>query len=515
MPQKQKKAASGERRAGVAHFNAGRFDAASACFRRARALGDRSAELTLFLAHARNSSGRPARIEDLRRRAQAALSAGDASAAQALVREALALRPRAASRRGVVDVLRACGDAHLFANRHADAAAVYRALLKDDPRDARACLGLAAVMRASARPASERALLARALLHDRGSLPRADRFRALMKLGRHKAAVVEAERILDAGPTLEDIRVFWDPWEWDDRLPRAARRLELGRLERSLGKRARGPWLHYYRAELLGPEGLNHFEALEGFPRKRYGWMFAKAGLAALCAMRFEQAAAWLKLALKGKPADWRTNGFLAEAYLCLRRPKEALAEMAKAARSAPPDDAGQVLAWRGAVDLWLGRYEEALARLDRACRLDAPCAFGWRAAALLKLGRPAEALEKLDETLRRFPRDFESYVWRGEAKRELGLHAEALKDLNEEFLKDPAREPSMWLWALINRALVKAALGDEAGLEKDFDAVPSYVVEHLRARTGLTDKAALLRAGLVLSRGFRREEYRQAIWMT
>ena len=52
-------------------------------------------------------------------------------------------------------------------------------------------------------------------------------------------------------------------------------------------------------------------------------------------------------------------------------------------------------------------------------------------------------------------------------------------------------------------------------GLKEDFDAIPSYVRDYVRAKTGLTDMEELLRAALKLSHGFRREEYRQAIWMT
>jgi tetratricopeptide (TPR) repeat protein len=510
--------ASAERRAGTARFNAGRFEEALACFLRARSLGDRSAGLGTFIAHARASAGRPGarlKLEELRARGQAALSAGDAGAAEALLRAALARKPSKASRRAITDVLRACGDAHRFAGRLEEAARVFRSLLKEDPRDAAACLSLAAVMRAAGRPARERALLSHALSADRGSLKSADRFRALMKLGRYKAAIAQAEGILDAGPALEDVRVFWDPWEWDDRRPREDRVSVLRKLERALAG-SRTPWLRYYSAELLEPsEGLAHFEALSAYPRARYGWMFAKAGLAAHCAALFEKAAAWFQVALESEPADWRTNAFLAEVHLCLGKPAMAFREMDAALRAAPPEDAAQIIAWRGALELWTGRYEEALATLEEACRRDAPCAFGWRGAALLKLGRKAEALARLDETLRRFPRDFESYVWRGEARREMGLYREALADLNEEALADPKREPPIWLWALVNRALVRKALGDAAGFETDFAALPAYFVDHIRARTGLKDKEAVLRAGLELSRGFRREEYRQAIWMT
>ncbi len=547
MPRAEKKgSAAGRLAAGISHFNAGRYDAALAAFRAARVLGARNPELDIFIAHALNSTGRPqeglapvavggdrlaamrkalardprnagarrALIEGLRLRGQRCLSEGDPKRAEASLAEALRWAQENRDRSPVLDVLRSCGLAHLFANRWDEAEAVFRRLLKANPRDARAWHGLAGVMRGRRRPRAERDALARALRADRGELAGSDRFRALMKLGRYKAAVAEGERVLDGKPTVNDLRIFWDPWEWDDRLPREARRAELKRFERTLGAKSRSPWLHYYRAELLGPEGMGEFERITAYPAKRYGWMFAKAGLAALCEGQFPRAETWFKRALSGEAADWRTHCFLAETYLCLGRTASAFAELKKAAAVAPEDDKGQVLAWRGAVDLWLGDYAAALKRLDEACALDAQCAFSWRAAALLKLGRRKQALAELDRALERFPRDFEAYVWRGEAKRELGLYSEALKDFNEEGLAYPRREPPIWMWALVNRALTKAALGDRAGLEADFAALPGFVIEHVKNITGLEDKEKLLRAALKLGRGFRREEYRQAIWM-
>jgi len=518
---KKNNGAAGFLRTGIEHFNAGRYAPALRSFRRARALGDRSPALRSFIAHALGAAeprgARRRLVEALRLRGQARLSAGDLADAQKALLEALRLEPRDRSVRGrLLDILRSCGHACQFTNRWDEAEAIFRRLLRENARDARAWHGLAGVMRSRGKIREERIYLGRALRAGGGALTPSDRFKALMKLGRYKAAVAAAELILEGKPVLSDIRIFWDPWEWDDRRPREDRRAELKRLERALGADAKSPWLHYYRAELNGGlEGLSEFARIAAFPRRRYGWMFAKAGLAALCNGVFPKAAEWFKIALSHKPADWRTHGFLAETYLCLRRPGDAVAEMERARRAAPEEDAGQVLAWRGAVDLWLGRYDEALARLEEACRLDAACAYCWRAAALLKLGRPKEALDRLDETLRRFPRDFEAYVWRGEAKRELGLYDSALKDLNEEMLAVPRREPPIWLWALVNRALVKEALGDRAGLEADFNALPAYVVDHVRAKTGFSDMADLLRASLDLSRGFRREEYRQAIWMS
>jgi tetratricopeptide (TPR) repeat protein len=392
---------------------------------------------------------------------------------------------------------------------------LFRAILLCDPFDSAACLSLASVMSAAGRPSAEKAMLSRAIGLAQGRLSLGDKFKALMKLRRYKEAVKTAELILDSRPTLPDIRCFWDPWDWDERIPRKVRLRELRAFERAVGSGSRGPWLHYYRGSLSGPEGLAHFKLLSGCSAKRYGWMYFKAGSAALTAADFDQAASWFKRALAGSPVDWRAHCFLAETYLCLQKPKAAFAEMDRALRAAPKGEEGQVLAWRGAFELWLGRYQQAILLLDKAVALGAQCAFCWKGAALLKLGKPAEALAELDRTLELYPLDFEAYVWRGEAKRELGLYQEALKDLDEHAVNDPSRATPMWLWALFNRALVKAALGDKPGMIADFEAIPAFVVRYIQDETGLTGMEEILKAGLRLSRGFRRDEYRQAIWMT
>lgn len=452
-------------------------------------------------------------VELLRGNLEASLEAG--RPVDKALRAALAFSPSdREARLRLAALLRARGLAELFARRLSRAERHFRDVLLCDPGSSSALMSLASVMNAAGKISAERAVLRRAVSAARGRAALGDKFKALMKLRRYKEAFAAAERILDGNPSLPDIRCFWDPWEWDERVSREERLAELAALERALGKAPPGPWLHYYRGSLKGPEALSHFERLADYPAKRYGWMWFKAGLTALSAADFPRAAAWFKRSLAGRPAEWRAHCFLAESFLCRGDDEAAFAAMDRALKSVPEQERGQVLAWRGAFELWLGRYERALVLLDEAESLGAQCAFCWKGAALLKLGRPIAAIAELDRGLAAYPLDFEAYVWRGEAKRELGLYQEALADLNERASEVPSRTTPVWMWARFNRALVRKALGDTAGMIADFDAIPAFVIEHLRKVTGLDKREELLEAGLKLSRGFRRDEYRQAVWM-
>ena len=386
-------------------------------------------------------------------------------------------------------------------------------ILRIDPANARAYLVAGEILCAAGASIRGRRLLLEALRLGRRTLGGGETFAALIKLGRYKAAIVRAERVLDGKPTLADLRAFWDPWGWTDR-PLAARRRELRAFEQALSAKTRALWTSYYRSGLDAAEAPQPLNGLPEYSRRRYSWMLSKTGHTALCMGNFPEAERQLRAALKYKVLDWRTRGSLAETLLCLRRPDEAFAEMERAAPDAPADESGQVVAWRGAFDLWLGHYDEALRRFDEALRLDSAYAISWRGAALLKLGRTREALEALDRALTLHPRDLEAYVWRGETKRALGLHREALVDLNEPALAGDGRATPIWLWALVNRALAKEALGDQAGFTSDYAAIPRTVLDYIRKKSGQQDRAKILLAGLNLARGFRREEYGQAIWM-
>ncbi|MBI2385293.1 MAG: tetratricopeptide repeat protein [Elusimicrobia bacterium] len=502
------------RRRGLEYVQAGRLDNAERILRRAVSLAPadplsrrRRAEVARMREkskRARRSAARRRKADKvrvLRGRGGALVAAGRLVLAEKALRRALLVGPgdagagrqlaevlrmreqaeearRQAARaakgeklRALLEALKAASQAYRSSSRTKTAAKILAKILRLEPGDARARLIAGGILFSSGAVARGRALLAEGLRLNRGVLLPGEVFAALMKLGRYKEALAAGERLLDGRPGLADIRALRDPWEWDDR-PLAERRREVLRLERAAGPAARRSWVPYYRADLRGPEELRQFSRLAALPGRRYGWM------------------------------------------LCRGRTGEAFAELDRALPEAPPDEAGQVLAWRGAFDLWLGRYESAVGRFDEALRLGAPYALSWRAGALLKLGRAEEALRQLDEALTLYPRDLEAYVWRGEAKRALGRHREALKDLNEPTLSDPDRATPIWLWALFNRALAKAALGDSAGLKADFDAIPVRIRDHIRGKSGREDMVGLLEAGLELSRGFRREEYRQAIWM-
>lgn len=487
------------RRRGLALMSAGRAGADRA-FRAALALSPRDAE-------ARRSLDKLARARSLAAKARRERARQAALARRLAARETrrLASEREAAARRERAALLRERALAYDVPNapeRREEALAAWRAAASADPADGSARIAESLLLRWVGRPAEERAALRRALA--KGSvLDRAARFRALMRLRRCAEAARLAERTLDAGPSLADLRAFWDPWEKDDRPERGGPEADWRAVGRSL-RGVRGPWRAFYLGMLDGPRGLGHFD---GLPRGgRYGWMQYGAAMKALFSGGFRRAIDSFGVALRRAPADWRGHGYLAEAHACVDEPALALRQMARAAAAAPPPERAQALAWQSELDLWLGDYETALARASRAAELGAPFAHGWKGAALLKLGRPAEAAAQLDRALAMYPHDDEARLWRAEARRELGRFEEALDDL-----AGVTRQHGVWI--LINRALARRALGDEAGMRADFAALPEAVARRLLAADARLPEA--LEAGLRLGRGFRRGEYGQAVWLS
>jgi tetratricopeptide (TPR) repeat protein len=219
-------------------------------------------------------------------------------------------------------------------------------------------------------------------------------------------------------------------------------------------------------------------------------------------------------------PRIWKADARLAETELCRGREAEGFAVLDACIAELGRDPRGAhrvegALAWRGELRLWMGRYEEGLADLDRAANHDHPFALGWRGAAHLLLGDPARAIADLDRALARNSNDTESLIWRGEARARTERRDEALADF------DRAARQGSPLWALIGRALIKAHLGDAAGFYTDYDRLYTPEIGFFRAKPcvptarDLPADAAWLDAVRKDAHGLRRAEvWLRPLWM-
>lgn len=313
------------------------------------------------------------------------------------------------------------------------------------------------------------------------------RFRFLMKEGRFEEAFAVGERMLSAGLTVEDSRAFWNPWDWGY----SAEEVKKTALPK-LRKLPASPWRSYYLGSLLGEAGLTELDDIPRTPR--WGWTGMKLGRELTMAGRPAEAITAFERALWHKPKDWWNEGFVAEAFLCLGKEKEALAAGDRAVRRSG-EELADALAWRGELNLWLGHYERALEDLDHALRLGAPYALCWRAGALLKLGRVEEALKELEASLADNPDDREALVWKGEALRLLGREDEALKTL----------KGVPGAFAAINRALA-------GPLEREYSRLDPVVKDAVEGWGG--SKRERLERALQTAKGFRRDDHRHLIWL-
>lgn len=469
---------------------------------------------TALSLQTRAGAGRAGRAEMLRRVAEVWTVAGRPDLAERATRRASALAPADQGlKRELARFARARADALDVPNaptRRLRQRRAWRAVLRLDPGDGGAWLALGGLARWTGRPAEERAALRKALA---GRLSPRDRFRVLVRLGRYAPAWRLGEQILDAGaPSLEDLRAFWDPWEKDNRPDPSAPQADL----RELARAPKGPWRALYLGVVAGAAGLDSFDEIPASPR--YLWMHYGAALELLLACRFARAESAFRAALGHPGMDWRAHGYLAEACLCQDKPDAAMSEMALALEKAPAEERAQVLAWWGELELWIGRYESALERLNAAAEGGSPFSHAWKGAALLRLGRREDALAQLDAALRLYPGDGEARLWRAEAKRELGRPREALRELETVGAQH-------WVWVLFNAALAKKDLGDLEGMRRDLARLPDAVLAHAARSLGLKEArpagldaeaaARLLEAAFALARGFRRGEYAQAVWLS
>jgi hypothetical protein len=333
---------------------------------------------------------------------------------------------------------------------------------------------------------------------------RISRVRAFAWLGRYAEAAVEGEAILSRGATLHEVRLLRYPWS--PQRADACGGAHAALLEKALARRPEDPWLLLYHGFLArSPRSWARLRSVVGRRRARYGWMLQAAGSTFLRAGSYAQAIDYLGVAASPKNADWQARCFLGEALLCAGRQREAFASFAAAHEQAAAHERCEVLAWRGEMSLWLGRYERALEDLEPALAGGALWALTWRAGARLLLGKPKEALADLDEAQRRYTGDREAPAWRAQALRALGRPREALAAV--------AAEPA-GPWSLLNRALARADLGESAALDADYERLPAALKDYAARRFPKASKKARLENVLKSARGCRAEQYAWPVWM-
>lgn len=236
-------------------------------------------------------------------------------------------------------------------------------------------------------------------------------------------------------------------------------------------------WKYYYLVYLASAPAAGGGAAWEKLRRRavgewrrirpadlaRYGWMFKEVGRKRLFAAPpdYRGACAAFRKALCARPPEWDVYGRLAEAELCRGRRAAAFGWLEKALADFP-EQAGDLLAWRGELKLFCGDWPGALRDLDGAAAKSGYYALTWRALALAKAGRTGEALACAERAAAFNPRDGEALVVRGELRRLVKDYAGARADLQWALRGGfPYRHG---LWAGLNLVLLELLRGGRPG---------------------------------------------------
>lgn len=334
-----------------------------------------------------------------------------------------------------------------------------------------------------------------------------------MALGRYEEAFEEAQALLDRWDVVSDQGLFFEPWMGGGR-PRSPAFYadRLAELESMASTAPRTPWSWFYQGLVLcllrrTREGLRALDAASASDMKRFGWMRWASGSRRLQLGHLDDAVDDFRAAMSSRPLAWWARCHLAEALFCRGEVAEALREFDAALGSCGREGQGDILAWKGAVLLWAGRYEEALTDLDAASARGSNMAACWKGGALMLLGRDQEALRQLDGAIATCGRDAEAMVFRGELRRRLGMPEAAREDLAVVI---------GWgsnVWATINLALLAADAGDRPGFWRHLESVPSEFLDAAGRRLGepgwkgMDDRKArrALETALAMARGVRR----------
>ncbi len=352
-------------------------------------------------------------------------------------------------------------------------------------------------------------------------------FSTLLGAGRYESAFRLGERMLDRfGRMPEPQNMVWPWWR---KLPRSVAGpafavLELRRLQRAANAGGLPHWFAYCRSILLTqlgrrPAALAEYSFIKSRQTPRY--LFMRQPFVVLKLDLEAHALPWVVNACRGMlrhaPGMWELRCRLAEAHLAQGDNGLAHAHFTQAARSAQGAQQRAARAWHGEAFLWLGQYQRAV-NLFNEVIAQGPTAYAhaWRGAAYMKLERWDAAHRDLETARLLDAHDPETPLWRGELYRLTGRLPEALHEL-----QGPVR--SGFHWGLYNRALVKYALGDQAGLASDFDKLPGIETAWLRRWLGLPAVGSLtsdnlrrvLETGLAEAKGVRRSEaFLRRLWM-
>jgi len=347
------------------------------------------------------------------------------------------------------------------------------------------------------------------------------RYIACCTLDRFSQAFETAESFIGSGRREPVLSRLWHPWgDRSDTLPPGFLEDRLAGLERARLNKKQEPYRTFFRGALLlllgrnseSAAGFKRLAARTDLPDQRYGWMFFPAGWASLYACDYAGALRMFSRSA-GSPVSRSTSlGRMAEIYICTGRQEQGFLHLKKAFGTAAFGELPGLNSWEGQMRLFTGDYKAAVKALTKGLSLGDDVAYCWRGAALTLLGRRKEALRDLDRAVELFPTDAEARVWRAETLRLEGRCKEALPDLDLVISSRGSRT-----WARINRALVRGALGDEAGMKRDFKALSPDLKKFLQKRPGGAggNVKRMLEEACRLAKGNRRDDkYFFPVWM-
>jgi len=162
-------------------------------------------------------------------------------------------------------------------------------------------------------------------------------------------------------------------------------------------------------------------------------------------------------VAIRGQPGDWAEQGHC----LChLGRFDEALAALDKSIELGSTD----IWVWHNRVEVLyhLKRYEDALTTFDRAVELGSTnvWAWYWRGQALSHLERYEDALVSFDKAIALDPDEAAVWHGRGWVLHSLGRHEEALAALDRVIKLNPQHTPA---WSNRGRTLLTLGRHEDA----------------------------------------------------